>query len=109
MADSESKGLVVLGTIGCGLALCSLRVHLFSHFCFPYFWPVLLYVFLSLLFSYSAIKGHEVSILTATKSGFVPGPLEVKDKVTRHVVFTAETHNFPTGMLSGSVLSSLSQ
>ncbi|KAK7096705.1 phosphoribosylformylglycinamidine synthase-like [Littorina saxatilis] len=45
----------------------------------------------------SAIKGHTTKVLTPADS-YLPGPLEVKDNVMRHVVFTAETHNFPTGV-----------
>ncbi|XP_076446013.1 phosphoribosylformylglycinamidine synthase-like isoform X2 [Babylonia areolata] len=45
----------------------------------------------------SAIKGHTVNVLTPADS-YSPGPLSVKEDVTRHVVFTAETHNFPTGV-----------
>lgn len=54
---------------------------------------------------FSAIEGHAVSVLTPADS-FSPGPLQVKEKETRHVVFTAETHNFPTGWFchAGSVL-----
>ncbi|KAK7479188.1 hypothetical protein BaRGS_00029532 [Batillaria attramentaria] len=43
------------------------------------------------------IQGHTVKVL-APKDSYVPGPLEVKEDVTRHVIFTAETHNFPTGV-----------
>ena len=53
---------------------------------------------------FSAIEGHTVSVLMPADS-FSPGPLQVKEKETRHVVFTAETHNFPTGWFchAGSV------
>ena len=53
---------------------------------------------------FSAIEGHIVSVLMPADS-FSPGPLQVKEKETRHVVFTAETHNFPTGWFchAGSV------
>ncbi|PVD34343.1 hypothetical protein C0Q70_05614 [Pomacea canaliculata] len=45
----------------------------------------------------SGIKGYTSKILTP-KNSFIPGPFEVKDNVTRHIIFTAETHNFPTGV-----------
>jgi phosphoribosylformylglycinamidine synthase len=46
---------------------------------------------------FSAIKGHTTTVLAPANS-YLPGPLIVKDDVTRHIVFTAETHNFPTGV-----------
>lgn len=48
------------------------------------------------LYFFSGIKGYTSKILTP-KNSFIPGPFEVKDNVTRHIIFTAETHNFPTG------------
>ncbi|XP_012939234.1 phosphoribosylformylglycinamidine synthase [Aplysia californica] len=45
----------------------------------------------------SAIRGYEVkSLLPDSVVG--PGKFSVSENETRHVIFTAETHNFPTGV-----------
>ncbi|CAG5135184.1 unnamed protein product [Candidula unifasciata] len=45
----------------------------------------------------SAIKGFPVECLVAD-SAVEPSILNVKKDQTRHIIFTAETHNFPTGV-----------
>ncbi|CAL1547204.1 unnamed protein product [Lymnaea stagnalis] len=44
----------------------------------------------------SAIKGFPVKAVVA-ENAIGPGKLAVKEK-SRHIIFTAETHNFPTGV-----------
>lgn len=44
---------------------------------------------------FSAIVGFGVSVLHPVNAG-VASAFEV-NKSTRHIIFTAETHNFPTG------------
>jgi phosphoribosylformylglycinamidine synthase len=44
----------------------------------------------------SVVKGHEITTLIPAEPG-EPSPLRA-EKVTYHVLFTAETHNFPTGV-----------
>ncbi|XP_036360685.1 phosphoribosylformylglycinamidine synthase isoform X3 [Octopus sinensis] len=45
----------------------------------------------------SAIDGFEVSVLLPEDSSKA-SPFVVKEKQKRHIIFTAETHNFPTGV-----------
>ena len=44
----------------------------------------------------SAILGHKTKALVSA-DGFCPSPFLVREQETRHITFTAETHNFPTG------------
>ncbi|XP_068701529.1 phosphoribosylformylglycinamidine synthase-like [Montipora foliosa] len=45
----------------------------------------------------SAIKGNEVSLLLPENHGEA-AKFQLKQNCTRHIIFTAETHNFPTGV-----------
>ena len=45
---------------------------------------------------HSAIKGYPVSVLCPQKTS-VPSPFNVTPDKHRNIIFTAETHNFPTG------------
>ena len=45
----------------------------------------------------SAIQGYTVQILTSSNA-VGPGQLKLENEQTRHIVLTAETHNFPTGL-----------
>lgn len=48
--------------------------------------------------SNSAIKGYTVPVMFPAETSEA-SPLELED-CTRHIIFTAETHNFPTGKCS---------
>ncbi|CAH1793843.1 unnamed protein product [Owenia fusiformis] len=45
----------------------------------------------------SAIAGFETKLLYPSKCG-KPSPMRPIDGITRHIILTAETHNFPTGV-----------
>ncbi|XP_069131309.1 phosphoribosylformylglycinamidine synthase-like isoform X2 [Argopecten irradians] len=45
----------------------------------------------------SGIKGFSVEVLQPSDPT-KPSPMEFTDPKTRHIIFTAETHNFPTGV-----------
>lgn len=44
----------------------------------------------------SALEGYTVDILTPENSCSA-SPLKRREESKRHIIFTAETHNFPTG------------
>ena len=48
------------------------------------------------LFLYSAITGYQVSVLLP-QDCTQAAKFQLKQGCTRHIIFTAETHNFPTG------------
>ncbi|XP_050416850.1 phosphoribosylformylglycinamidine synthase [Patella vulgata] len=45
----------------------------------------------------SGIVGHTVKVLVP-ESPVAPSRIQVKENGSRHIIFTAETHNFPTGV-----------
>ncbi|XP_056013260.1 phosphoribosylformylglycinamidine synthase-like isoform X2 [Ostrea edulis] len=45
----------------------------------------------------SAIKGYETTVLVPSDTT-VPSAMSEMENVKRHIIFTAETHNFPTGV-----------
>lgn len=45
----------------------------------------------------SAIRGYSLPVLVATSPDSA-GPFDICHNETRHIIFTAETHNFPTGV-----------
>ena len=49
-----------------------------------------------LYFLYSAITGYQVPLLLP-QDCTQPAKFHLKEDCTRHIIFTAETHNFPTG------------
>ena len=49
-----------------------------------------------LYFLYSAITGYQVPVLLP-QDCTQPAKFHLKEDCTRHIIFTAETHNFPTG------------
>ena len=53
---------------------------------------------ISVPFTFSAITGYEVSVLLPEHCSEA-ARYRLKQKATRHIIFTAETHNFPTGKL----------
>jgi len=48
------------------------------------------------VFLYSAITGYPVSVLLP-QDCTQAAKFQLKEDCTRHIIFTAETHNFPTG------------
>ena len=46
---------------------------------------------------FSGIKGYDVMVYKPTDPT-EPSPMSEMNKETRHIIFTAETHNFPTGL-----------
>ena len=47
-------------------------------------------------FTFSAITGYKVSVLLPEHCSEA-ARYQLKQKSTQHIIFTAETHNFPTG------------
>lgn len=47
-------------------------------------------------FLYSAITGYQVPVLLP-QNCTQAAKFQLKQDCTRHIIFTAETHNFPTG------------
>ena len=47
-------------------------------------------------FLYSAITGYQVPLLLP-QDCTQAAKFQLKQDCTRHIIFTAETHNFPTG------------
>lgn len=69
--------------------------------------PTVKYLFNFLILCFSAIKGFKVKQIKPTKS---TGPSSFTSKLSNlNLVFTAETHNFPTGVEPFRCLINLNQ
>lgn len=61
------------------------------------FWLLLKQYLFTPLINCSAIEGYETAVLVP-QDPTSPSAITEIDKVKRHIIFTAETHNFPTGI-----------